>query len=223
MSIVGATDYLLENVAGQFNGDLDMYPSRAERLKGITSNVPNNGHLDKCLNEKNFKSGEHLAYRKYKKSGDYWNCTPKTDYTYFKFSSCRRVLAPGVTAMPNMSRRGLGNYMIEKVSNHEEAEQLNLLDDEKIDSLNDSTNADRRPRDKHSKCDTIPSLLGSRIAQRPISFERGLNDLSVCICKETLTHQQRAGFVKVVTTNGCLLAVPGTAFCQNTLLGSAER
>lgn len=94
MSIVELTDYLLENVTGQFSGDLEMYPSRAELLKEITINVPNtregssgssgtlNGHLDKCLNEKNFNSGEHLAYCEYKKFGDYWKCTPKTDYTY---------------------------------------------------------------------------------------------------------------------------------------------
>lgn len=37
--------------------------------------------------------------------------TPKTDYTYSKFSTKRRILAPGVVAMPNMSRHGLTNHI----------------------------------------------------------------------------------------------------------------
>lgn len=40
------------------------------------------------------------------------NCskTPKTDYTYSELSPHRRQLAPGIVAMPNMSRRSLGNH-----------------------------------------------------------------------------------------------------------------
>uniref|UniRef100_A0A1A9ZJA9 Uncharacterized protein n=1 Tax=Glossina pallidipes TaxID=7398 RepID=A0A1A9ZJA9_GLOPL len=169
MSIIEATHYLLENFTSQFSGDLEMYPSRAELLKEITINVPNtregssgkgilNGHLDKCLNEKNFNSGEHLAYCKYKKFGDYWKCTPKTDYTYSKLSSCRRVLAPGVIATPNMSRRGLDSYMIEKVAILEEAEQLNHFDNQKFESLSDSTNVGRRPSDKRKQCVLIEKI-----------------------------------------------------------------
>lgn len=50
---------------------------------------------------------KNLAYLDYKKKGEYWNNTPKTDYTYSKLSRYRRELAPGVVAMPNMSRHGL--------------------------------------------------------------------------------------------------------------------
>lgn len=32
---------------------------------------------------------------------------PKTDYTYSQTSKCRYEIAPGVLAMPNMSRRSL--------------------------------------------------------------------------------------------------------------------
>lgn len=52
-------------------------------------------------------SSNNLAYLEYKRAGEYWRNTPKTDYTYSKFSRYRRELAPGVVAMPNMSRRGL--------------------------------------------------------------------------------------------------------------------
>jgi len=39
-----------------------------------------------------------------------WKCFsvfPKTDYTYSQASKCRYEIAPGVLAMPNMSRRSL--------------------------------------------------------------------------------------------------------------------
>ncbi|XP_015109472.1 uncharacterized protein LOC107036204 [Diachasma alloeum] len=44
------------------------------------------------------------AYEIYKQAGDYWNVFPKTDYTYSPASQCRYEIAPGVLAMPNMSR-----------------------------------------------------------------------------------------------------------------------
>lgn len=36
--------------------------------------------------------------------------TPKTDYTYSELSPHRREIAPGVIAMPNMSRQSLDNH-----------------------------------------------------------------------------------------------------------------
>ncbi|XP_041449172.1 uncharacterized protein LOC111078558 isoform X4 [Drosophila obscura] len=53
---------------------------------------------------------DYLAYIEYRNAGEYWNKTPKTDYTYSQLSPHRRQLAPGVVAMPNMSRRSLGNH-----------------------------------------------------------------------------------------------------------------
>ncbi|TDG50150.1 hypothetical protein AWZ03_003366 [Drosophila navojoa] len=58
-----------------------------------------------------------------------YNCyckTPKTDYTYSELSPHRRQLAPGIVAMPNMSRRSLEhhdqrvNYMVDRNPAQEE-------------------------------------------------------------------------------------------------------
>ncbi|KAH8371399.1 hypothetical protein KR093_007184 [Drosophila rubida] len=55
-------------------------------------------------------SPDHIAYIEYRDAGEYWNKTPKTDYTYSELSPHRRQLAPGIVAMPNMSRRSLANH-----------------------------------------------------------------------------------------------------------------
>ncbi|XP_020708923.1 klaroid protein-like isoform X2 [Athalia rosae] len=47
------------------------------------------------------------AYEIYKQAGEWWNVFPKTDYTYSQKSQCRYEIAPGVMAMPNMSRRSI--------------------------------------------------------------------------------------------------------------------
>ncbi|XP_046630326.1 uncharacterized protein LOC124310433 isoform X1 [Neodiprion virginianus] len=47
------------------------------------------------------------AYEIYKQAGDWWNVFPKTDYTYSQKSQFRYEIAPGVMAMPNMSRRSI--------------------------------------------------------------------------------------------------------------------
>lgn len=52
----------------------------------------------------------HVAYKEYKDAGEYWNKFPKTDYTYSELSPHRRELAPGMIAMPNMSRPGLSKH-----------------------------------------------------------------------------------------------------------------
>ncbi|XP_011880580.1 PREDICTED: SUN domain-containing protein 2-like isoform X2 [Vollenhovia emeryi] len=45
------------------------------------------------------------AYEIYKLAGEWWNVFPKTDYTYSPTSQYRYEIAPGILAMPNMSRR----------------------------------------------------------------------------------------------------------------------
>lgn len=50
------------------------------------------------------------AYKEYREAGEYWNKYPKTDYTYSKLSPHRRELAPGIVAMPNMSRNSLTQH-----------------------------------------------------------------------------------------------------------------
>ncbi|GAB0096146.1 uncharacterized protein DMENIID0001_116220 [Sergentomyia squamirostris] len=53
---------------------------------------------------------EHIAYKEYREAGEYWNKYPKTDYTYSKLSPHRREIAPGIIAMPNMSRKSLDKH-----------------------------------------------------------------------------------------------------------------
>ncbi|KAH1026037.1 hypothetical protein HUJ05_010626 [Dendroctonus ponderosae] len=45
------------------------------------------------------------ALELYRKSGRYWDVYPKTDWTYSQYSKDRVEIAPGVVAMPNMSRK----------------------------------------------------------------------------------------------------------------------
>ncbi|XP_044759449.1 sun domain-containing protein 1-like isoform X2 [Coccinella septempunctata] len=46
----------------------------------------------------------------YRKAKQYWEEYPKTDWTYSPFSKDRVEIAPGVVAMPNMSRRHISSY-----------------------------------------------------------------------------------------------------------------
>ena len=56
----------------------------------------------------------------------FYSKVPKTDYTYSKHSTHRRELAPGIVAMPNMSRKSLEqhnerlNHMIERNPDQED-------------------------------------------------------------------------------------------------------
>uniref|UniRef100_V5GY35 Uncharacterized protein n=1 Tax=Anoplophora glabripennis TaxID=217634 RepID=V5GY35_ANOGL len=50
-------------------------------------------------------TNEVSALNLYKKSGRYWDVYPKTDWTYSHHSKDRVELAPGIIAMPNMSRK----------------------------------------------------------------------------------------------------------------------
>ncbi|XP_017050331.1 LOW QUALITY PROTEIN: uncharacterized protein LOC108094314 [Drosophila ficusphila] len=112
-----------------------------KRSGGATSTPRNRSQLETTQNtlnsaqEKlnhsngNLSSGnvsDYLAYIEYRDAGEYWNKTPKTDYTYSELSPHRRQLAPGIVAMPNMSRRSLGNhdervnYMVQQNPDQEE-------------------------------------------------------------------------------------------------------
>uniref|UniRef100_A0A9I3EI03 Uncharacterized protein n=1 Tax=Anopheles dirus TaxID=7168 RepID=A0A9I3EI03_9DIPT len=53
---------------------------------------------------------QHAAYKEYLEAGEYWNKYPKTDYTYSELSPHRREVAPGLVAMPNMSRPSLNKH-----------------------------------------------------------------------------------------------------------------
>ncbi|XP_075169777.1 sad1 and UNC84 domain-containing protein klaroid isoform X2 [Haematobia irritans] len=84
------------------------------------------GFLGNSFGAENLDASDHVAYLEYKKAGEYWKTTPKTDYTYSELSPHRRELAPGIVAMPNMSRKSLENhherinYMIERDPAQEE-------------------------------------------------------------------------------------------------------
>ncbi|XP_073844575.1 sad1 and UNC84 domain-containing protein klaroid isoform X2 [Musca autumnalis] len=84
------------------------------------------GFLGNSFSVDNLDASDHVAYLEYKKAGEYWKTTPKTDYTYSELSPHRRELAPGIVAMPNMSRKSLENhherinYMIERDPAQEE-------------------------------------------------------------------------------------------------------
>lgn len=58
----------------------------------------------------NGNTSDNAAYKVYKEAGEYWNKTPKTDYTYSELSPHRREIAPNTVAMPNMSRGSLEKH-----------------------------------------------------------------------------------------------------------------
>nr|XP_036218519.1 uncharacterized protein LOC106625097 isoform X2 [Bactrocera oleae] len=122
-------NYLQKSFASQFTGGTGA-ESAAQSFKEITQNAlntefelsqrradaagSNNSSINKSysniLSSSNGDLSDHIAYLEYKRAGEYWNTTPKTDYTYSKHSSFRRELAPGIVAMPNMSRLGLRTH-----------------------------------------------------------------------------------------------------------------
>ncbi|KAK2588856.1 hypothetical protein KPH14_001724 [Odynerus spinipes] len=66
------------------------------------------------------------AYEIYKQAGEWWNKFPKTDYTYSQKSQCRYEIAPGILAMPNMSRRSIhsnGSNISSTSANQDSLEQ----------------------------------------------------------------------------------------------------
>ncbi|KAK9703220.1 hypothetical protein QE152_g29471 [Popillia japonica] len=82
------------------------------------------------------------ALKVYKAAGEYWNKFPKTDYTYSKHSKDRVEIAPGVVAMPNMSRRSLHSYSslhagitLDKHTNTD-----SYIDEDSVDYTSSTTN-----------------------------------------------------------------------------------
>ncbi|XP_053685075.1 klaroid protein [Sabethes cyaneus] len=77
-------------------------------LRTSTPKASSKSQKKATLTPEDLKS--HAAYKEYKDAGEYWNKFPKTDYTYSELSPHRREIAPGVVAMPNMSRPGLSKH-----------------------------------------------------------------------------------------------------------------
>lgn len=89
-------------------------------------------------------SGSHVsALDYYRAAGDYWNKCPKTDYTYSPHSKDRTEIAPGVVAMPNMSRRSLHSYNsdTEYMVTHKQTSTESLEQEEVDYSANSSYNS----------------------------------------------------------------------------------
>ncbi|XP_065367447.1 klaroid protein isoform X2 [Calliphora vicina] len=108
-----------EHTQNVMNTEKELSTSKNKSLSGFLGN----SFGDRSLN---LDASDHIAYLEYKKAGEYWKTTPKTDYTYSELSPHRRELAPGVVAMPNMSRQSLENhherinYMIQRNPAQEE-------------------------------------------------------------------------------------------------------
>ncbi|XP_076629520.1 uncharacterized protein LOC143345861 [Colletes latitarsis] len=98
------------------------------------------------------------AHEIYKQAGDWWNVFPKTDYTYSEKSHCRYEIAPGVLAMPNMSRRSI----------HSDSDTSNRLSQELSESgvyvstsneEDKETNAQSRKTEVMDESSVLPSEL----------------------------------------------------------------
>ncbi|KAK5641345.1 hypothetical protein RI129_009892 [Pyrocoelia pectoralis] len=78
--------------------------------------------IDESRRSESRSTGSASAIDFYRAAGDYWNKYPKTDYTYSLYSKDRTEIAPGVLAMPNMSRRSLhgADYSNEFLRSHKE-------------------------------------------------------------------------------------------------------
>ncbi|XP_017078941.1 uncharacterized protein LOC108113024 isoform X2 [Drosophila eugracilis] len=96
----------------KISGGVTSTPRNRSQLE-TTQNTLNS--VQEKLNQSNGNNtsgnaSDYLAYIEYRDAGEYWNKTPKTDYTYSELSPHRRQLAPGIVSMPNMSRRSLENH-----------------------------------------------------------------------------------------------------------------
>ncbi|XP_011352313.1 uncharacterized protein LOC105288045 isoform X2 [Ooceraea biroi] len=95
-------------VNGQSESKEDVTNQKAERKrKSVTPHrILSNDYSSSEEGERKDTSGRSV-YEIYKQAGEWWNVFPKTDYTYSKASRCRYEIAPGILAMPNMSRRSI--------------------------------------------------------------------------------------------------------------------
>ncbi|XP_016978726.1 uncharacterized protein LOC108044278 isoform X1 [Drosophila rhopaloa] len=107
-----STKTTVTSIITKRSGGATSTPRNKTQLE-TTQNTLNSAQEKLNQSNGNLSSGnvsDYLAYIEYRDAGEYWNKTPKTDYTYSELSPHRRQLAPGVVAMPNMSRRSLGNH-----------------------------------------------------------------------------------------------------------------
>ncbi|KAF5287508.1 hypothetical protein FQA39_LY04136 [Lamprigera yunnana] len=108
----------------------DYSSEEGEPYISSTLEYSNNDLKDDSRNSSTRSTGSASAIDYYRAAGDYWNKYPKTDYTYSLNSRDKTEIAPGVVAMPNMSRRSLhgsdasGDFIVaHKHTNTEESYQ----------------------------------------------------------------------------------------------------
>nr|XP_016941088.1 uncharacterized protein LOC108018141 isoform X1 [Drosophila suzukii] len=107
-----STTTTVTSIFTKLSGGATSTPRNRSQLE-TTQNALNSAQEKLNHSNGNLSSGnvsDYLAYIEYRDAGEYWNKTPKTDYTYSELSPHRRQLAPGIVAMPNMSRRSLENH-----------------------------------------------------------------------------------------------------------------
>ncbi|KAH8285377.1 hypothetical protein KR054_008323 [Drosophila jambulina] len=123
-----STTTTVKSIFTKRSGGATSTPRNRSQLE-TTQNTLNSAQEKLSQSNGNLSSAnisDYPAYIEYRDAGEYWNKTPKTDYTYSELSPHRRHLAPGVVAMPNMSRRSLGNhdervnYMVQQNPEQEE-------------------------------------------------------------------------------------------------------
>ncbi|XP_017764735.1 PREDICTED: uncharacterized protein LOC108554098 isoform X2 [Eufriesea mexicana] len=133
-------------------------PDNKENLSGPKSISPHRTFTSDYSSEEaehgDLSNKPCSAHEIYKQAGDWWNVFPKTDYTYSERSNCRYEIAPGILAMPNMSRRSIH-------SNMEDSNRFLHGSSER--DIHESTNIEKKKGVKAENCTLINELYGSRV------------------------------------------------------------
>ncbi|CAK9802684.1 Klaroid protein [Anthophora quadrimaculata] len=113
------------HVNGQTDSKADLCGHKNESCESTSPHKTVTSDYSSEEGERDSSNRPSSAHEIYKQAGDWWNVFPKTDYTYSERSQCRYEIAPGILAMPNMSRRSI----------HSNAEDFNQFSS---DGLSDS-------------------------------------------------------------------------------------
>ncbi|XP_015606982.1 uncharacterized protein LOC107273372 isoform X2 [Cephus cinctus] len=122
------------------------------------------------------------AYEIYKQAGEWWNVFPKTDYTYSQKSTCRYEIAPGVLAMPNMSRRSIHSDSNSTTGSIPSVSQQNISQTshgtsenymgDTVDTMDSMESAEAR--EQHNLMSGDSDLLRFPRSRHPDSVARGM-------------------------------------------------
>lgn len=156
-------------------------PWKDDEVLAVTAEAVGKEKLQKSdhYNMSNYSAEEErgIAYRIYKKAGDWWNKFPKTDYTYSRVSPHRKELAPGVIAMPNMSRRSLNT-----VRQHSRSEN----------NISGGTGVSVSKRDVTTSRwfdqTSSGSLASKKVLQDWDAFDSDVDDVAEAVSSQTSRH-----------------------------------